>query len=252
MSGNSRNRTRTQPPPSGGASASSANIGEGLSSDLGDRATDDAGASDDAEEEATADPEEVTESISGSIAVDQTRTASGSSADADRRMASEDSPSIPSIINPSLIPLNPLSSTTVATPVGVVRSPTTINSDPIAQANVFLKKHNIRDKIILAWTILRQQPEINFSASDIAELHLTQSELYKAVEMMLSAAMINHTDLIAKANKFLRNCNIQDMIIFASKILIIFIRSWSALCINCISNKTYFTNCYFVFVKRRQ
>jgi hypothetical protein len=80
MSGSNRNMTRgrTQPPPSGGASASSANFREGLSSDLGDRATDDAGATDDAEEEATADPEEVTESIPGSLAVDQTRTASGS------------------------------------------------------------------------------------------------------------------------------------------------------------------------------
>jgi hypothetical protein len=136
--------------------------------------------------------------------------------------------------------------------VGFVRSPATINSDLMAQANSFLKKRNIRDKIILASTILRQQPEINFSASDIAELHLTQSELYEAVAMMLSAAMINHTDLIAKANMFLRNCNIQDKIILASKILIIYIRSWSALCINCISNKTYFTNCYFVLVKRRQ
>jgi hypothetical protein len=137
MSGNSRNRTRTQPPKSGGASASSVNIREELSSDLGDRATDDAGVTDDAEEEATADPEEVTESISGFLAVDQTRTASGSSADADRRMASENSPSIPSFTNPSLIPLNPLSSTTVATSVGVVRSPATINSDLMAQANRF-------------------------------------------------------------------------------------------------------------------
>jgi hypothetical protein len=33
---------------------------------------------------------------------------------------------------------------------------------------------------------LRQQPEIDFSASDIAELHLTPSELYEAVAMMLS------------------------------------------------------------------
>ena len=85
MSGSNRNMTRgrTQPPPSGGASASSANIGEELSSDLGNKATDDAGATDDAKEEATANPEEVTESISGSLAVNQTRTASGSSADAD-------------------------------------------------------------------------------------------------------------------------------------------------------------------------
>jgi hypothetical protein len=101
MSVNNRNmRGKTQPPPSGGASASSVNIGEGLSSDYGDRATDDAGATDGAEEEATADPEEVTESISGSLAIDQTRTASGSSADTDRRLASEESPSIPSLTNP--------------------------------------------------------------------------------------------------------------------------------------------------------
>jgi hypothetical protein len=173
-------RGRTQPPPSGGASASSANFGEGLSSDLGDKATDDA-----EEEEAAAG--EVNESMSGSLAGDETRTASGSSADADRRTASEDSPAIPSIINPLLIPLNPLSSTTVATSVGVVRSPATINSiDLMAQANVFTKKRNIRDKIILASKIFCQQPEINFSASDIAAIHLTQSELYKAVAMMMS------------------------------------------------------------------
>jgi hypothetical protein len=72
---------------------------------------------------------------------------------------------------------------------------------------------------------LRQQPETNFSASEIAEFHLTQPELYEAVAMMLSAAMINHTDLIAKANTFLSNCNIQDKIILAFKILIIYIRS---------------------------
>jgi hypothetical protein len=42
------------------------------------------------------------------------------------------------------------------------------------------------NKIILASTILRQQLEINFSASDIAQLHLTPSELYDAVAMMVS------------------------------------------------------------------
>jgi hypothetical protein len=164
MSGSNRNMTRgrTQPPPSGGASASSANFGEGLSSDFGD------GATDDAEPGSSAAAGEVNASISGSPAGDETRTASGSSADAEPRMASEDAPSIPSIINLSLIPLNPLSSTTVATSVGVVRSPATISyTDLMAQANVFLKKRNIRDKIILASTILRQQPEIVFSASSI-------------------------------------------------------------------------------------
>jgi hypothetical protein len=54
---------------------------------------------------------------------------------------------------------------------------------------MFLRNSNTQDKIILASKILRQQVEINFSAS--AELHLTQSELYEAVAMMLSAAMIN-------------------------------------------------------------
>jgi hypothetical protein len=85
MSGSNRNMTRgrTQPPLSGGASASSANFGEGLSSDLGSRTTDDA------EEEAAA-AGEVNESMSGSLAGDETRSASGSSADADRRTASED------------------------------------------------------------------------------------------------------------------------------------------------------------------
>jgi hypothetical protein len=173
MSSSNRNMTsgRTQPPPSGGASARSADFGEGLSSDIGD------GATNDAEPESSAAAGEVNASISGSPAGDETRTASGSSADTSPRTASGDSPSISSTINPSLNPLNPLSSTTVATSVGVVRSPATINyTDLMAQANVFLKKCNIRDKIILASTILRQQPEINFSASDFAELHLTQSE----------------------------------------------------------------------------
>jgi hypothetical protein len=36
---------------------------------------------------------------------------------------------------------------------------------------------------------------------------------------VVSASMINHTDLIDRANMFLRNCNIQDKIILASKIL---------------------------------
>jgi hypothetical protein len=36
---------------------------------------------------------------------------------------------------------------------------------------------------------------------------------------VVSAAMINHTDLIARANIFLRNSNIQDKVILASKIL---------------------------------
>jgi hypothetical protein len=147
MSVDNRNmRGKTQPPPSEGASASSVNIGEGLSSDLGDRATDDAGAiddagaTDDAEEEAIADPEEVRESISGSLAVDQTRTASDPSADADRRMAIEESPSIPPLTNPSITPANPLSFTTVATSVGVVRSPATISyTDLMAQGTIFLK-----------------------------------------------------------------------------------------------------------------
>jgi hypothetical protein len=63
---------------------------------------------------------------------------------------------------------------------------------------MFLRNSNTQDKIILASKMLRQQVEINFSAS--AELHLTQSELYEAVAMLLSAAMINQTDLIAKEN----------------------------------------------------
>jgi hypothetical protein len=183
MSSSNRNMTRgrTQPPPSGGASASSADFGEGLSSDTGD------GATDDAEPESSADAGSGTASISGSPAGVETRTASGSSADAEPRTASEDSPSISSTINPSLNPLNPLSSTTVATSVGVVRSAAMIYyTDLMSQANSFLKKRNIQDKIILALTILRQQPQINFSASDIAELYLTPSELYDAVAMMLS------------------------------------------------------------------
>jgi hypothetical protein len=169
MSSSNRNitRGRTQPPPSG--------FGEGLSSDIRD------GAIDDTEPDAG----EANASISGSLAGDETRMASGSSADAEPRTAS---PSFSSTINPSLNPLNPLSSITVATSVGVVRF----------------------------------------------------------------AAMINHTDLTAEANRFLKNCNIQGKIILASKILIIYIRSLSALCINCKSNKFYFSNCYFVFVKRRQ
>jgi hypothetical protein len=56
----------------------------------------------------------------------------------------------------------------------------------MAQAKSFLKNRNIQDKIILASTILSQQPEINFEASDISELYLTPSELYDAVAVMLS------------------------------------------------------------------
>jgi hypothetical protein len=65
MSSSNRNMTRgrTQPPPSGGASASSADFGEGLSSDIGD------GATDDAEPESSAAAGEVNESISGSPVV---------------------------------------------------------------------------------------------------------------------------------------------------------------------------------------
>jgi UDP-N-acetylglucosamine pyrophosphorylase len=86
----------------------------------------------------------------------------------------EESPSIPPLTNPSTNPINSLSSTTVATSVGVVRSPATISyTDLTAQGNVFLQKRNIRSKIISASAILCQQPEINFSASDIVELHLS-------------------------------------------------------------------------------
>jgi hypothetical protein len=124
---------------------------------------------------------------SGSSADAEPRTASGSSADAEPRMASEDSPSLSTTINPSINPANTLSSTTVATSVGVVRSAAIINhTDLIAEANMFLKKRNIQDKIILASKILRQQVEINFEASDISELHLTTSALTDAVTMMLS------------------------------------------------------------------
>jgi hypothetical protein len=116
MSGSNINLTRgrTQPPLSGGASASSAEFGEGPSTDIGD------GATDDAEPGSSADAGEANASKSGSPAGDETRTASGSSADAEPRTASEDSPSLSSTINP-------LSTTTVATSVGVVRSPAMIN-----------------------------------------------------------------------------------------------------------------------------
>jgi hypothetical protein len=185
-SSNSRmTRGKTSPAPAliagGTVPVSSADLGEGPTPDIGDGSTDDAGPG------SSADAGEANASISGSPASDEPRTASGSLADVEPRTASEDSPSLSSTINPSLNPLNPLSSTTVATSVGVVRSAAMINhTDLMAQANSFLKERNIQDKIILASTILRQQPEINFSASYISELHLTPSELYDAVAMMLS------------------------------------------------------------------
>jgi hypothetical protein len=40
-----------------------------------------------------------------------------------------------------------------------------------------------------------------------------------SVRVVRSAAMINHTDLIAEANRFLKNLNIQDKIILTLKIL---------------------------------
>jgi hypothetical protein len=52
-----------------------------------------------------------------------------------------------------------------------------------------LKEQQYSRKDYSGFCRLCQQVEINFSAS--AELHLTQSELYEAVAMMLIAAMIN-------------------------------------------------------------
>jgi hypothetical protein len=103
------------------------------------------------------------------------------------RQAVMDSPSIHPLPNPSTNPVNCLSSTTVATSVGVVRQPGIINHiNLMTQGNAFLQKRNIQSKINSASAILYQQPEINFSASDIVELHLSESQLCEAVEMMLS------------------------------------------------------------------
>jgi hypothetical protein len=54
------------------------------------------------------------------------------------------------------------------------------------------------------------------------------NQLYLDMLYASTVYLINHTDLIAKDHtdlmQFLRNCNIQDQIILASRILIVYIR----------------------------
>jgi hypothetical protein len=166
-SNRSTTRGRTPPALSRSASASSADVGAGSSDDVGAGSSDDAGA----RSSADAVLGTVNASISGYSADDRSRTASSatseSSADAGSRTAS-DSPSHSTIsssnttIYPSTNPANTLSSTTVATSVGVVSAAMINHTDLIARANMFLRNCNIQDKIILAPKILRQQVEINF------------------------------------------------------------------------------------------
>jgi hypothetical protein len=89
-------------------------------------------------------------------------------------------PSILPLRNPSNNPLNPITSTTASTPVGVDRQPGIINRiDQVTKGNAFLSKRNIQSKINSASTILYQQPEI-------AELNLSEAQLYLALDLMMS------------------------------------------------------------------
>jgi hypothetical protein len=103
------------------------------------------------------------------------------------RQSVNNSPSTRPLHNPSTNPINPLLSTTVATSVGVVRQPGIINRvDLMNKGNAFLLKRNIQRKITSASAILCQPPEINFSASDIVELNFSESQLYEALDLMMS------------------------------------------------------------------
>jgi hypothetical protein len=107
------------------------------------------------------------------------------------RQSVNNSPSTLPLYNPSNNPINPFPSTTVAAPVGVVRQPGIINCvDLMTKGNAFLLEHNIQRKINSASAILCQQPEINFSASDIVELNVSKSQLYEALEMMMSDSTV--------------------------------------------------------------
>jgi hypothetical protein len=117
------------------------------------------------------------------------------------------SPSTLPLYNPSTNPINPLPSTTVATLVSVVRQPGIMNRnkvDLMTKGNAFLLERNIQSKINSASAILCQQPEINFSASDIVELNLSESQLYEALEMMMS-------DLSVVAIKTAHSSNVNVM-----------------------------------------
>jgi hypothetical protein len=105
------------------------------------------------------------------------------------RQTVNNSASILPLDNPSTNTIIPLPSTTIATPVGVVRQPGIINRnkvDVMIKGNAFLLERNFQSKINSTSAILYQQPEINFSASDIVELNLSESQLYKALKMMMS------------------------------------------------------------------
>jgi hypothetical protein len=89
--------------------------------------------------------------------------------------------------NSSNNPLNPITSTTSSTPVGVDRQLGNINRiDQVTKGNAFLSKRNIESKINSASVILCQQPEVNLLASDIAELNLSEAQLYLALDLMMS------------------------------------------------------------------
>jgi hypothetical protein len=56
----------------------------------------------------------------------------------------------------------------------------------MTKGNAFLLERNVQSKINSASAILCQQPEINFSASDIVELNLSESQLYEALKTVMS------------------------------------------------------------------
>jgi hypothetical protein len=71
--------------------------------------------------------------------------------------------------------------------VGVDRQPGSINQiDQVTKVNAFLAKRNIESKIISASTILSQQHEINFLASNIVELRLSESHIHEALNLLMS------------------------------------------------------------------
>jgi hypothetical protein len=56
----------------------------------------------------------------------------------------------------------------------------------VTKGNAFLAKRNIESRITSASAIFFQQPEINFLASDIVALRLSDAQLHEALKRMRS------------------------------------------------------------------
>jgi hypothetical protein len=92
--------------------------------------------------------------------------------------------------NPNLTPMTSGSST--PTPVEVDEELTgTINLiDQVTKSNAFLAKRNIESRITSASSIFFQQVEINFFASDIVALRLSDAQLHEAINRMMSGSLV--------------------------------------------------------------